>query len=47
MEKITLNQPQLDLSKIVAGINTNHQPILIQGTTGNAILISDLIDCDR
>ena len=41
MEKITVNQSQLDLSKIVAQINEKHQPIFIQGTTGNAILISE------
>ncbi len=41
MEKITVNQPELDLSKIVAKINQKNQPILIQGTTGNAVLISE------
>jgi PHD/YefM family antitoxin component YafN of YafNO toxin-antitoxin module len=41
METITLSQPQFDLAKVVAEINKKHQPILIQGTTGNAILISE------
>ena len=41
MEKITVNQPHLNLAKVVAEINEKHQPILIQGTTGNAILISE------
>ena len=41
METITVNQPQLDLAKVVAEINEKHQPILIKGTAGNAILISE------
>ena len=41
METIIVNQPQLDLAKVVAEINEKHQPILIQGTTGNAILVSE------
>jgi PHD/YefM family antitoxin component YafN of YafNO toxin-antitoxin module len=41
MKKITINQPQLDLAQVVAEINEKHQSILIKGTTGNAILISE------
>ncbi len=41
METITVNQTQLDLAKVVAEINEKHQPILIKGSAGNAILISE------
>ena len=41
MKTIPVNQSHLDLTKLVAEINKNHQPILIQGATGNAVLISE------
>lgn len=41
METININQPQLDFPKIIAEINQKHQPILIEETTGKAVLISE------
>ncbi|MGI0479590.1 type II toxin-antitoxin system Phd/YefM family antitoxin [Geminocystis sp. CENA526] len=41
METIKINQPQLDLRKIIAEINQKHQPILIEETTDKAVLISE------
>jgi antitoxin YefM len=41
METITISQPQFDFAKLIADINQKHQPILIQETTGKAVLISE------
>ena len=41
METIKINQPKFDLAKLITDVNQKHQPILIEETTGNAVLISE------
>jgi antitoxin YefM len=41
METIIIDQPTFDLAQLIAKINEKQQPILIQETTGNAVLISE------
>ncbi len=41
METITIDQPQFNIAKLIAEINQKHQPILLQETTGKAVLISE------
>lgn len=41
METIKTNQPTFDLPKLITEINQKHQPILIEETTGKAVLISE------
>jgi PHD/YefM family antitoxin component YafN of YafNO toxin-antitoxin module len=41
METIIINQLTFDLAQLIAKINEKQQPILIQETTGNAVLISE------
>ncbi len=41
METIIINQSQFDLAQIIADINKKNQPIIIEETTGKAILISE------
>jgi len=41
MKTITISQSQFDLAKLIAYINEKHEPILIQETTGKAVLISE------
>ena len=40
METIIIDQPAFDLAQLIAKINEKQQPVLIQETTGNAVLIS-------
>lgn len=41
MKTITINEAKDQIEALVNNINKNHQPILLSGTAGNAILIAE------
>ena len=41
VETIKINQSQFDFAQLIARINEKQEPILIQETTGKAVLISE------
>jgi antitoxin YefM len=41
MKTIIVDQPTFNIAQLITKINEKQQPILIQETTGNAVLISE------
>ena len=41
MDIVNINQAKDDIEKLVNQTNDNHQPILLSGTKGNAVLVSE------
>ncbi|MDJ0510325.1 MAG: type II toxin-antitoxin system Phd/YefM family antitoxin [Crocosphaera sp.] len=41
MEIVKINQAKNDIEELVNQTNDNHQPILLSGTKGNAVLVSE------